>query len=424
MSEILVVDPVDVRSGKVIRSSGSPSKSRPKRRLAILSTHPIQYHVPWFRGLTLHPDIQLEVLYCHRATPQEQAKAGFGFEFDWDVSLLDGYAYRFLNNEATVPTINTFRGLDTPQIKGIIEGDSVDAVLINGWHYKSAWQAMRACWKTGTPVMVRSDSHLHTPRSNAKQMAKWPFYRWFIPKLDACVAVGSWSRDYFLHYGASPEKVFIVPHVVDDGYFSSEADLLRPHRNELREKWNLDSQAKVYLFAGKFVEKKRPFDFLDAIDRVVKRGARVAGLMVGDGPLRVSCEELVKEKHLPVTFAGFLNQSEITRAYVASDALVLPSDGGETWGLVVNEAMACGLPCFVSDHVGCAPDMISRDETGGVFPLGDTEALATLLYEYAQDGTQQLAYSRGARAKADSHSTGAAVEATAEALRAVCEMKG
>ena len=347
--------------------------------------------------------------------------AGFGVEFNWDVSLLEGYPHRFLKNVAKSPTVNSFAGLDTPEIKDIIENESFDAVLINGWHYKSAWQAMRACWNTGTPVMVRSDSHLRTARSSAWQMAKWPFYRWFIPKLDACLPVGQWSREYFLHYGADPKNIFIIPHVIDNEHFSTESKRLRPIRNRLRQQWGLASEATVFLFVGKFVEKKRPLDFLRAMKLVAESGCVVAGLMAGDGPLRAECEQFVQAKHLPVSFTGFLNQSEITKAYVAADALVLPSDGGETWGLVVNEAMACGLPCFISDRVGCGPDMVASNETGDIFRLGDTHHIARLLLQFAKNERARVYLSEKAQAKASAHSVSAAVEATTTVLKFVSE---
>jgi len=73
----------------------------------------------------------------------------------------------------------------------------------------------------------------------------------------------------------------------------------------------------------------------------------------------------------------------MAQAYVAADALILPSDGGETWGLVVNEAMSCGLPCIVSDHVGCGPDLIHSGLTGDIFPLGNVDSLRDLILGYA-----------------------------------------
>lgn len=390
----------------------------PGKRLAIVTTHPIQYQAPWFRALTASPNLDLEVFFCHNATAKEQGAAGFGVEFDWDISLLDGYSHRFLRNVAKRPGIAGFGGLDTPEIKDIIARERFDAVMINGWHYKSAWQTMRACWKTKTPVMVRSDSHLHTHRPLVKRIAKQPFYSWFISKLDACLAVGKWSSDYFLHYGAAPDRVFVVPHVVDTDYFQSESQRLAPQRQTLRAQWSLDDSAVIFLFAGKFTEIKRPLDFVEAIAQAAKKGARIAGLMVGDGPLRGACEEVVRNKNVPIKFAGFLNQSRMAEAYVSADALVLPSTA-ETWGVVVNEAMACGVPCLVTDKVGCAPDMIITGETGSIFPVGNVEALADLLKTCAADVDWRTVMSDGARKKAQQYSISVAVDGVQQALQAV-----
>ena len=391
------------------------------KKLAILSTHPIQYHSAWFRKMSSLSGLSIEVFFCHNATATEQAKAGFGVEFDWDVSLLDGYSYRFLENVAKPPGIAGFKGLDTPEIKQIVERERFDAVMINGWHYKSAWQAMRACWNTQTPVMVRSDSHLHTERTSLKRGAKWPFYRWFISKLDACLPVGKWSSDYFLHYGARPDRVFVVPHSVDTDYFANEAQRLESERPSLRANWGLETSTKVLVFAAKFIAKKRPLDFVNAIREARSRGANIEGLMVGDGPLREACEQAVRAADLPIRFAGFLNQSEIARAYVAADALVLPSNGGETWGLVVNEAMACGLPCFVSDRVGCGPDMIRPGQTGNVFPMGDTVALGRLVAEFARDSTDMKSMRVNASEQAEKFKVSVAVDRTVEALEWVAK---
>jgi glycosyltransferase involved in cell wall biosynthesis len=144
--------------------------------------------------------------------------------------------------------------------------------------------------------------------------------------------------------------------------------------------------------------------------------------MVGDGPLRMVCEEKVRHEGLPISFTGFLNQSQIVAAYAAADALVLPSDGGETWGLVVNEAMACGLPCFVSDQVGCSPDLIIPNQTGALFPLGDYKALAALLGDFAGDASKQAGMRTRVRQGIHKYSAAAALAGTLEALNASAEL--
>lgn len=387
------------------------------KKLAILTTHPIQYQAPWFRALAAHPDVELEVFFCHKATPKEQAAAGFGVEFDWDTPLLEGYCHRFLRNTAREPSVATFTGLDVPGIKGIIARGRYDAVLVSGWNYKGAWQAIRTCWRTRTPVMVRGDTHLHSRRHPLKKALKYPFYRWFIPRLDACLAVGKWSRDYYLHYGASPRRIFIVPHVVDECRLAREYAEWEPQRLQLRAKWDLPENSTVFLFCGKFLPLKRPLEFIEAIGKANAMGAPVFGLMVGDGPLQETCKALAEENSLPIRFTGFLNQGVISRAYIASDALV--SLSRETWGLVVNEAMTLCRPCFVSDQVGSGPDLVVPGQTGDVFPFGDVQALANLMAYYASDQPllSAMGYNSGQKVKINSIDT--AVAGVIKALEAV-----
>src|SRR5579871_4113676 len=157
-------------------------------RLAIVTTHPIQYHSPWFRAMARDPGIDLHVYYCHHAAGAEQG-AGFGVAFDWDVPLLDGYRYTFLRNIAATPSLGSFNGLNTPEIAEIIACGAADAVLINGWHYRSAWQAMRACRRHGTPIVARGDSHLHSPRSVLRKALKALPFRAMMSRFDGCAAV-------------------------------------------------------------------------------------------------------------------------------------------------------------------------------------------------------------------------------------------
>ena len=112
-----------------------------------------------------------------------------------------------------------------------------------------------------------------------------------------------------------------------------------------------------------------------------------------EGALREACGP----RGISCSFAGFLNQSEIPLAYAAADALVLPSDAGETWGLVVNEAMACGRPAIVSDRVGCREDLVLEGETGLSFRFGDWEELGGQMRRLAGDPAQAKAMGAAAR---------------------------
>ena len=385
------------------------------QKLAIVSTHPIQYHAHWFRALAARPEIDLHVFYSYYASPAGQSRAGFGVEFDWDIPLLEGYRYTFLNGAAKKP--KGVLALSSSGLSQIIAAGDHDVVLINGWHYRAAWEAIFACWKARLPVMVRGDSQLASPRGYLKQLAKYPVYRFFIPRLDACLAVGTRSRDYYLHYGAAPERIFQVPHTIEDSLFGRAAAEVQRQRNSLRQQWGLQDRQTVFLYAGKFIEKKRPMDFLRAIEAAFGQEPTIAGLMVGDGPLRADCERFVSSRHLPVYFTGFLNQSRIMEAYVAAECLVLPSD--ETWGLVVNEAMSCSRPVLVSDVVGCAPDLVRNGETGAIFPLGDLEALADVIVKLARNPEHLHAMGESARRWLRPYSLEAAVQGVVDAVKAV-----
>lgn len=395
-------------------------------RLAIVSTHPIQYHAPWFRGMAAHPDLRIHVFFCHKATPAEQARAGFGIEFEWDVDLLAGYPNSFLQNVASPAGYGRFGGFDTPEISRIIRERRYEAVLVNGWNYKSAWQAIWAAWQSGVKVFVRGDSHLHFDRSRRVRLTKLLTYRHFVPRFDACLAAGAWSREYFEYYGARPERIFFVPHIVDTKFLQNETARLTAKRADMRQRWGLRPEDVVFLFVGKFTETKHPLDFVRAVYQAANSERSIAGLMVGDGPLRSACQQFVHARNVPVSFTGFLNQSQIVQAYACGDVLVLPSVG-ETWGMVVNEAMACSRPAVVSDRVGCGPDLITPEQTGLIFPHGDVAALSSSMVNLSRRRRKISEMGHNAQTRLERYSLQAAVggvlqalESTAKEREAIC----
>ncbi|MFA5976148.1 MAG: glycosyltransferase family 4 protein [Elusimicrobiota bacterium] len=386
-------------------------------RLGILATHPIQYFSPWYRALAHHPEIDLQVFYAHQQTPQGQAEAGFGVPFEWDQPLLEGYSCWFLKNIAKHPSPSHFFGCDTPEIVDRIRSMAFDAFLVSGWHVKSFWQAIQACRCQHIPLLIRGDSQLVTPRSPFVRLAKEILYRRFIPRFDGYLVVGQRAREYLVHYGADASRMFSVPHAVDNDFFDHSARVLRPNREALRKEWGIPPEAAVFLFAGKLLARKHPMDFLEAIRQAAPKARSIVGLVVGDGPLRTELERFVAIHNLPVRFAGFLNQNALPKAYVAADALVLPSDGTETWGLVANEAMASGLPVLVCDQAGCAPDLVRPGETGEIFFLGDVPTLASHFRTLSENRVRLRAMGDAARQRIDQFSIHQAVIGTVEALR-------
>lgn len=352
-------------------------------RLGILASHPIQYYAPWFRYLAAR--LEIEVFYAHRQDSKGQGEAGFGIEFDWDTPLLEGYPYRWLRNVARQPSLRSFNGCNTPEVYDLIRPGRYDSFLVFGWNRKSSIQTIRACWRAGTPVLMRGDSQLLTRRSWLVSTIKYFPYRWFLPRMAAHLYVGQRNKAYLEHYGVVEEKLFFAPHFVDNVFFSESARQAEDKGRglEIRSAFGILKDAFVFLFVGKMIPKKRPEDFVRTCLEVFSSGPMrdVHALLIGDGPLRNSLEILARPYAPRIHFAGFQNQSELPAFYKAANALVLPSDGEETWGLVVNEAFACGIPAVVSDAVGCAPDMIEEGSTGYTYPVGDVNMLTRRMLE-------------------------------------------
>lgn len=383
-------------------------------KVGVLTTHPIQYQVPWFRLLSQEPSIDLRIFFAMIPNADQQGE-GFGVAFEWDIPLLDGYNYRVLTNIAKNPSVTSFEGCDTPEIFNIVKNEHWDAFIVNGWVAKSCLQLLVACRLNQVPCIVRGESN---------NLAKRPWWKKRLQKLlvdqySSYLYIGKASRKFYLDHGINPQKLFFTPYCIDNDRFTTKADHLRPQKLSLKQKFGLDPYVVTFLYCAKFVAKKHPFDLLQAI-AILKNQGKPTGqlLMVGDGELRQTCEEYVKKEDLPVKFTGFLNQAEIIEAYVASDCLVLPSDAGETWGLVVNEAMACGLPAIVSDQVGCHLDLIQPDVTGWHYHQKDVNQLANCLSACASTDLLQI----GHQAKnwvAETYNYSQVVDGVMEALQAV-----
>jgi glycosyltransferase involved in cell wall biosynthesis len=365
-------------------------------RLGVVTTHPVQYHAPWFRALAAAPEVELTVFYALIPDARQQG-TGFGVDFLWDVPLLEGYRHEVLENQASRPAVNGFFGCDTPGILRIVNERRFDAVVVTGWHTKSSVQALWACRRAAVPCIVRGESNALRPRPLAVRLV----HRWLLRHYAAFLAIGKANERFYLQNGVPPEKLFPGRYCIDNARFAAEAQALRSRRQEIRASWGIPEGAFTFLYCGKLIPKKRPLDLIEALSALCgPDGAARASmhvLMVGDGPMRGQIETLARGRGLPVSLAGFLNQSEIVKAYVATDCLVLPSDYGETWGLVVNEAMACGLPAIVSNQVGCHADLVVPGETGLIYSCGDLTALTRALREV--EARREWAAALGERAE-------------------------
>ena len=170
---------------------------------------------------------------------------------------------------------------------------------------------------------------------------------------------------------------------MNNSFFSERSAEGRANRHKIFNSYGLPIDAIVFGFFGKIYSGKGVMDLLRAYERL--NGDRAALICVGDGSDRTKLERYVRARRIRnVRFTGFVNQSGLPRLYGITDVLVLPSRA-ENWGLVVNEAMACGCAVLVSDACGCAPDLVQEGVNGFTFPAGNVNALADRMRKLCAD---------------------------------------
>jgi glycosyltransferase involved in cell wall biosynthesis len=353
-------------------------------RLTILASHPVQYHVPFFRALAAHPGFEVTVLYCGAWGVEPYHDPGFGQRLAWDVDLVSGYSHSFLRNLSWCPNPSTFFGTISPEIVGIIRRNPPDALLVHGWSRATNWLGMFAAWATRVPVWMRGESTLLQHLGPAKLIVKRLSLRQLFPQVALFLAIGRRNQEFYEAYGVPRDRLVVVPYAADNKLFMKGAEREVAARRLTRRAFGLREDVPLVLFSGKLVAKKRPQDVLEACAIVAHR-ATVALAYVGDGVERAALERRAWELGFTeVAFLGVQNQSALPALYSAADLLVLPSEF-EPWGMVVNEAMCCGLPVVVSDKVGAAADLVTDGVNGFIYPAGDVSALGDRVLRLVKD---------------------------------------
>jgi glycosyltransferase involved in cell wall biosynthesis len=343
----------------------------PATRLAIFTTHPIQYQAPWFRALAASPQLDIEVMFSHVPSAVEQG-AAFGTSFTWDIPLLTGYPHTVLASRLLPARVAPFVRRWSRGIGAALDRSRPQAAMVLGWQDISLVQALIACRRRGIPVILRGESNALRRRPRLVSL----LHRSYFSLCDAFLAIGRANADLYRAAGVTDNRIVTAGYCVDNDRFVQAAAGLAGKRLSIRRAWGIPDLATCFAFVGKLEPKKNVLHALDGLRLARTQGKAVHALVVGAGEQMQAARDFCAAHALPTAFAGFLNQTEIPRAYAAADALILPSDFGETWGLVVNEAMASGLPVIVSDRVGSANDLVVDGATGFVFPYGDIAALA------------------------------------------------
>ncbi|NRR91035.1 glycosyltransferase family 4 protein [Winogradskyella undariae] len=346
------------------------------KKIAIVTTHPIQYYAPWFKLLAQRQNVDVKVFYTWSQAAGEVKDKTFGKTIKWDIPLLEGYAYEFIENISKDPGTHHKNGIDCPELNTKINDWQPDAILIFGWYLKSHFKAMQF-FKGKIPVWFRGDSTLLDDTPGLKQLLRKYYLTYIYRFIDKAFYVGSQNKAYFKSVGLKEHQLILAPHAIDNARFNdSESKHYEDQALVWRKALGYQPDDLVILFAGKFESKKQPDFLLKAVQKANKTLRHpLKLLLVGHGPLEANLKSLSKnDSHIKMI--PFQNQSKMPILYRLGNVFCLPSKGpGETWGLAINEAMASSRPVISSTKVGCASDVVKEGSNGYVFDSNDEATL-------------------------------------------------
>lgn len=345
------------------------------KKIAIITTHPVQYNAPFFKLLAASTHLSVKVFYTWGETVvHSKYDPGFDKKIIWDLPLLEGYDFEFLKNTAAEKGSHHYKGISNPDIIAKIKEFKADAILVYGWKFQSHLKAMRY-FKNKVPVWFRGDSTLLDEKRNFENIIRRMFLKWVYSHVDIAFYTGTNNKKYFLTHGLKERQLIKAVHAVDNERFFNSGGRYSPKAKEIKEELNITPGQLIFLYAGKLEPKKdvgtlcRAFVALDIEHTHL--------IVVGNGP----AENYLKATyghHNSISFLDFQNQFTMPVIYQLCDVFILPSTGpGESWGLALNEAMAAGKAVLASDKCGGAADLICDGENGYIFQAGDVAGLVS-----------------------------------------------
>jgi len=342
------------------------------KKLAIITTHPIQYYAPWFAMLSERNKLILKVFYTFSQWKNNFVDKGFLKEVKWDIPLLENYDYEFVENTSKKPDLFSFFGIENKNLNSKISEYNPDAILFIGWNYASHLGAMRY-FHGKKKIWFRGDSTLLDENFGIKKFLRRQFLKRVYNYVDTAFYVGQNNKNYFLAHNLKEKNLVFAPHAIDNERFSTNEKEFETLAQKWREELNIPENSKTILFAGKFENKKNPLFIIQA----AKDLPVFTFILTGDGELK---KKLLSESLPNLVFLPFQNQTQMPILYRLANIFVLPSKGpGETWGLAINEAMACKRAVLVSNKCGCAIDLVKNNENGFIFNFDDYSDFLTKL---------------------------------------------
>lgn len=366
-----------------------------KESLAVIHTHPIQYLAPLYREVQ-RQGVPVTAIYGSDFSVAGYQDEEFGTSVSWEVDLLSGYDARFLDRKSR-------GGPESPEEAGVrglwqalneVEPTAIMLSAYYPWfHSLAALLSAFYAYKSEKEVrlLLRAETTDHAEhRGGLKKTVRDTFLSSFYSLFDHFLYIGERSKNHYQRFKIGQERLSFSPYSVNTDVFQEGESKREKRRKKIRGDFGIEEDTYTVLFVGKISERKGVDLLVEALAGMEEK-EEVALLFVGEGSMERKLRRRAQQEGVEVHFAGFQKQEDLSPFYHASDALVLPSRRGETWGLVVNEALHHGVPAIVSDQVGCAPNLIESGRTGEVFRNEDVEDLrqAILTVKSRYDRTEE-----------------------------------
>ncbi|MEJ7587814.1 MAG: glycosyltransferase family 4 protein [Ferruginibacter sp.] len=302
------------------------------KKLAVITSHPIQYNAPLFKALAESNTIVLQVFYTWGQSVEMVFDPGFGETRKWDIALLQGYPYKFMENVSKNPGSHHFAGIDNPSLIKEIEFFEADAILVYGWSFKSHLKVLRY-FKGRKTILFRGDSTLldEAKGYSLRKLFRRVSLKWVYSHIDFALYVGLKNKEYFLAHGLKPAQLVYAPHAIDNDRFAEPDATYQQVAVSLKNSVGIKMEDLVLLFAGKLEKKKDPLFLIRLLEKIPDKRLKV--LYVGSGHLLGTIQTAARADDRVIVM-GFKNQQEMPAVYRMADLFILPSSGpGETWGL-------------------------------------------------------------------------------------------
>ncbi len=354
-------------------------------KLLVFDSHPVQYKAPVYQQLARLMPGAFKVVYATDCSVRGHRDRDFGQVVAWDTPLLEGYEHTVLNNERGVP-LQGFRSLTGRGIFKLLRQHKPQAVLISQFLYEADLVTYLACLILRIPIWIRHETQDEAfERSALKLRVRSLAYRIIYRGVSRAFYIGQLNREHLLRHGLTEDRLTAARYCVATPLTGMTSEDKADLRRQVREKLGVADGETLVLFSGKLIPKKDPALILEAL-RLLSPAQRELTKVVflGSGTLLDDLKKDAARFDERVAFAGFVNQREIPGYYLAADVLILPSRRmGETWGLVVNEALHAGCGVIVTDAVGSHREFGAWERVR-VIRERDAEACAQAIEELAR----------------------------------------